>query len=277
MKVGQTSYSGARRRGFTLVEVLVALGILAMVLTAIYSTWTAILRSSKVGMEAAASAQRARIAIRTIEDSLWCAQSYEAGLTNYEFIADNGSEATLSFVARVPSSFPRYGRWPGINVRRIKFSLESGPDYSSQLVLRQKPLLQDLSTEFDEDEMNHPLVLAKYVKEFKIEFTDPRSGEWIDEWKQVDQLPKCVRITLRLTDNAKARTHREEQEIIGIVTIPSTRVLRVWQMPMGLPGQPPPGAVPPGGNPPGTVPPGAVPPGTPPGAMPQPNLGVPRR
>jgi prepilin-type N-terminal cleavage/methylation domain-containing protein len=47
---------------FTLVEILIALGILSMVLAAIYSSWTAILRASKVGLEAAAAVQRARIA-----------------------------------------------------------------------------------------------------------------------------------------------------------------------------------------------------------------------
>ena len=42
------------RRGFTLVEILMAMAIFALVLTAIYATWTAILRGSRVGLEVAA-------------------------------------------------------------------------------------------------------------------------------------------------------------------------------------------------------------------------------
>jgi len=56
--------------GFTLVEILVALGIFSLVLAAIYSSWTAILRASKVGTEAAAAVQRARMTGRTIEEFL---------------------------------------------------------------------------------------------------------------------------------------------------------------------------------------------------------------
>ena len=34
---------------FTLIEVLIAIGILALVMTAIYASWVAVLRASKVG------------------------------------------------------------------------------------------------------------------------------------------------------------------------------------------------------------------------------------
>ncbi len=72
---GRTS---GRKGGFTLVEILIAMGIFSLVLAAIYSSWTAILRASKVGTEAAAAVQRARMAARTIEESLNSAVSYAA-------------------------------------------------------------------------------------------------------------------------------------------------------------------------------------------------------
>ena len=64
------------RRAFTLVEILVAMGILSLVLASIYSTWTAILRASKSGLDAAAAVQRARMAGRTIEESLGSAMMF---------------------------------------------------------------------------------------------------------------------------------------------------------------------------------------------------------
>src|SRR6266581_6360399 len=95
-------------RGFTLVEILIAIGILGMVLAAIFSSWTAILRASKVGLDAAAAVQRARIVMRTLEDSLLCAQSFGGqNQRYYGFVAENGSEASLSFASRLPESFPR--------------------------------------------------------------------------------------------------------------------------------------------------------------------------
>ena len=41
------------RRAFTLLEVMLAIGILSGLIVAIYLTWSAILRSSQVGLDAA--------------------------------------------------------------------------------------------------------------------------------------------------------------------------------------------------------------------------------
>src|SRR5262245_34103667 len=88
-----TSVSHTRVSAFTLVEILIALGIFSMVLAAIYSTWTAILRASKVGRDAAAAVQRARMAGRTIEESLGSVQSFGAHQQfhpeYYAFLAKN--------------------------------------------------------------------------------------------------------------------------------------------------------------------------------------------
>ena len=84
------STSPASAPAFTLVEIMIAIGIFSMVLAAIYSSWTAILRASKTGLDAAASAQRARITIRVLEDSLGSAQSFAANLPYYYFDAENG-------------------------------------------------------------------------------------------------------------------------------------------------------------------------------------------
>ena len=54
----------ATRRAFTLVEIMLALAIFGAVMIAIYSSWSSILRGSKVGLEAAAEAQRSRVAVR---------------------------------------------------------------------------------------------------------------------------------------------------------------------------------------------------------------------
>src|SRR6266566_7714488 len=215
---------------FTLVEILIAIGILGMVLSAIFSSWTAILRASQVGLDAAAAVQRARIVMRTLEDSLLCAESFDLNQRYYGFLAENGSEASLSFVARLPESFPRNRKFGDLHVRRVTFSVESGAESSRQLVLRQSPLVMEL----DKDENEHPLVLAKYVTEFKMEFWDTRANDWVDEWRQTNQLPKLVKFALKLADNANS-LHRPQQEITRIVNLPATMVRRDWQIPLGGP------------------------------------------
>jgi prepilin-type N-terminal cleavage/methylation domain-containing protein len=55
---------------FTLIEVLIALSIFAMIITGIYSSWSGIHRATRIGLEASADAQRKRIAMRALEQSL---------------------------------------------------------------------------------------------------------------------------------------------------------------------------------------------------------------
>ena len=219
-----------RSAGFTLVEVLIAIGILALVITSIYSTWTAILRASKSGQTAAAAVQRSRIVVRLLEDALSSAQSFSANPGYYGFMAENGDEASLSFVARLSQAFPRGGRFGDLDVRRVTFKVQPGTDGGRNLVLRQTPLVM----ETDEDETEHPIILSKNVKEFSMEFWDSRLNDWVDEWKQTNQLPRLLMFTLRLADTAKPLSPVEE--ISRIVSIPSVSVQPMWQLPR-MPGQ----------------------------------------
>jgi len=225
-------------RGFTLVEIMIAIGIFSLVLAAIYSSWTSILRASKAGLDVAASVQRSRIAIRMLENSLGSAQSYAANLPYYYFLAENGNDAALSFVARLDKSFPRSGKFGDLDVRRLTFTVERGADGARQLVLRQSPLLM----EPDADEKQHPIVLARNVKAFEMQFyaTDKNPPDWVDEWKEqkTNQLPKMVMITLKTSDNAHSSSAQEE--ITRIISIPAVTVQRIWQVPPGgpQPGQP---------------------------------------
>jgi len=232
---------GQSRSAFTLVEIMIAIGIFSLVLASIYSSWTSILRASKTGLDVAASVQRSRIALRMIEDSLGSAQSFAINLQYYYFLAENGNEAALSFVARLDKSFPRSGKFGDLDVRRLTFTVERGPDGTSQLVLRQSPLLM----EPDADEKQHPIVLAKNVKAFEMQFFDTNKTppDWVDEWKEgkTNQLPKMVMITLKVADNP--HSHGAQEEITRIISIPAVTVQRIWQMPQGSgqpgrPGQP---------------------------------------
>ena len=229
--------TGPTRVGaFTLIEIMMAMAIFALVLTAIYAVWTLILKSSRLGMAAAAQVQRERISVRVIEDALISTRSFAADLQHYAFVAENGDEATLSFVARLPKSFPRSGKFGDFDVRRLTFSVESKLGSERQLVLRQNPILMDV----DVDEKEHPLVLAKGVNKLRFEFWDVRLNDWVDEWTQTNQLPKLVKVTVQFVEpNQHGSYSQRKEEVTRIVALPSITVPANLQMP-GVPGRPPP-------------------------------------
>lgn len=226
-------------RAFTLVEILIAVGILGMIMVAIYACWNSILRGSKAGQEAAADAQRGRMAINTVEMALGCALMFESNLKYYSFIADtSGDFAYLSFVGHLPESFPGSGLFGDQVLRRVSFGVEN-KDGDPQLVMRQMPMLQPL----EKGEEAYPIVLAHGVNKFIIEFWEPRKGEWMDAWMQnkqllTNQLPRRVRVALAFGGRRDRYTKREADVVFRDIALPSITVPRAYQMGVGGPGNP---------------------------------------
>ena len=212
----------SRRGAFTLIEIMIAIAIFGMIVAAIYSTWVLILKSSRIGQEAAAQIQRERITVRTIEDALTCIQSFQSSMQYYYFLVQNGDQPMLSFTARLPGNFPRNGRFGDFNLRRLTFTVEAGPDSERNLVLRQNPILMDM----DLDEQSYPLVLARDVKKFAVECLDTNSG-WVTEWNDTNSIPLQVRYTLVAGGNGPGWA------ITNVVTMQSSTLPGVVQMPRG--------------------------------------------
>ena len=221
----------ANLKGFTIVEIMIALMIFAMVLTAMYSIWMSILKGSRAGLNAAASAQRGRIAIRTLEDVLLTAQMFRANVNYYYFYADTSTDfAELSLVARLPASFPGVGRYGDQIVRRVTFRVENGPNSDRQLVMTQAPML---ATNIEP----YLLVLAKDVTLFTLEFwdADPRVNDWVSEWTNTNSLPKLMRVALGLGKSLQ-RSSDPRDLYTRVVALPGISVPPEWQL--GQPGQP---------------------------------------
>lgn len=228
---------------FTLLEIMVALTLLSVIIIAIYSSWNSILKGSKVALDTAAATQRTRISMRTLQDSLLSACVFNANQRYYSFLADSeGDFASLSFVARLPKSFPRSGKFGDLDVRRLNFQVEEGTDGKKQLVLRQSPILMDP----DEDEQKFPLILAKDVNKFILEFWDATNTDWSAEWTLTNRLPQMVKVTLALGRLDQFSTAPQEA-VTGVVAMPAQPVRVEWQMPQlgaggggGVPPPPPP-------------------------------------
>ncbi len=178
---------------FTLLEVMLALGILMMVLAVIYSTWIAILRSKQAADKAALHAQRSRIATLALQDAIEGVQVFQQNQPFYAFVADtSGQFAYLSVASHLPDSFPGSGMFGDQSLRRVTFEVENGTNGYPNLVMRQYPLLLATNA-FDTD---YPITLANEVTDFLLEFWDARRGEWLAEWTSSNQLPSVVRFLI---------------------------------------------------------------------------------
>ena len=209
----------ARRDGwaFTLIELMVAIGLFALVMISIYSCWYSVVRSASIGLQAAAAAQRGRVAMRTIEDAVLTAQMYTENARFYSFVADTSEKfAALSLTCRLPGNFPGAGYYgeDQLALRRVTFTVEKGTDNDNQLVMMQMPVLaaDSESTEYD-------ITLAHDVTDFSLEFWDPAQRDWTKEFLPTNQLPAMVRITLGLGHNSINPT--KPVEVISRVVAPA--------------------------------------------------------
>jgi len=223
----------ARRRGFTLIEILIAITIFSLVMAAIYSTWVMIMRASRVSQEAMAQAQRERVALHTIENSLTCIQSIQASLQYYSFYVVNGDQPVLSFTARLPQDFPRSVRFDS-PLRRVTYSVEpvANPiSHTSEndLVLRQNSVLTGL----DPEEQARPYILARNVQAFKVECIDTNLGVWTEEWDDTNSIPRALRVTLVLGKKAPNANQPEGpvMTLTSVLDVPSQTLPVQMQIP----------------------------------------------
>jgi prepilin-type N-terminal cleavage/methylation domain-containing protein len=248
---GGASFRKNRRspsaRAFTLIEIMIAIAVFTMVIAAIYATWAVIMKSSQVARDVAAQAQRQRITLRTIEDSLMAVQSFQASPQYYSFVVAGDEDASvLSFTARVPEVFPRNGKFASpitgrdFNLRRLTFSLEAAGGYEKNLVLRQNPVLMDL----DADEQQFPLVLARNVRKFAVECWDPVKKDWVKEWldTNTNSIPTLLRVNLVLGGNTAAGAAAPDFAVARLYSLPSQSLPAAVQNGGGAPITP---AVPP--------------------------------
>lgn len=211
-------------RAFTLIEIMIAMTIFGVLMLGIYSSWTSILRSSKVGLEAAAEAQHTRMSLRAIDEALGSALLFTGNLPYYWFMADtSGDFADMSFVAKLPSSFPGSGLFGEQVVRRVRFLVDAE---KKQLLLHQTPLLEAVEA----NTKPYTIVLAPNVRHFSLEFFDTNKFEWFEEWPFTNQLPKIVRAKLGFGDASQGKL-RVEDLATETVFLSALAIPRQLQMP----------------------------------------------
>jgi general secretion pathway protein J len=187
-----------RTRGFTLVEVVIATGLLALGLVIALGT----LRSAAhATARAEATSQR--------EERLRAAQGFlrtqlsAALAVPFEFDSDTGA---ATFLRVRPGKLEYVGTLPGYLARGGPYlqtlELVDGED-GQQLRFQHQQLTSDGPAEAERD----PVVLVDGIDEahFEVRTIDEEGhpGRWQDKWNVSAQLPPQVRVRLRFKDERR--------------------------------------------------------------------------
>jgi type II secretion system protein J len=204
--------------GFTLIEVVVAIGILAVIMTIVYGAFA---RSMEVTRETAEVTDRVRqiqIVTERLVDELSAAYWFDEKRGRFIGTKDTASpeDARLDRLAWTTFAHRRYvGDQPESDVAEVTYRVEPAPEASAGRLVRDERinLLADAAWAIHTDD------LADGVSQFRLRYLS--RGEWVDEWDAVQRnnLPDAVEVTVALAGSGSAPAER----VRTIVPLPLAR------------------------------------------------------
>lgn len=186
--------SSRRIRGFTLIEVLGAMALLAFLLLGVYSGIRTATRSVQRGNEVIGELDRMRSAQQFMRRELAQVQAVPLARNDQgENLYFTGDAQSMRFVAPLPGYLGKLG--PQLQEWKL---VSDGKGYM-QLVARFALLPPDGSAP---RELGEPEVLLEGIREghfsYRAPNTQDKQGEWQAPWQDQRLLPSIVRIELSL-------------------------------------------------------------------------------
>ena len=198
-------------RGFTLMEILVAVGILSMVSAMVYGSISVTLRSQRLVMKTQEVYHAGRVALTRMGRDLSCAflSKHVGVMERVTETTFKGSDDDLVFTYLCHTRvFPTR---PESDQGVVSYFLKSGSGKGKVLVRKEKPWIDDRP-----DREGDELVLAEGVKDLEIEYWDADAEDWTDSWKAVleDMEPIIQDAEVRKTEKVlkKVLTGEDEDE-----------------------------------------------------------------
>jgi general secretion pathway protein J len=222
MSAGPPISRRASSRGLTLIEVMVAVGVLAMVAMTIWAATSQTARTRDIVEQSHDRLHQVRIAFDMLSRDLNSAflsmhrSPIEPSHDTVFIGQDSGDEDRVDFVA-----FTHQRRYLDVDESdqcEVAYFVAEDPDDGKQLnlVRREAPLL-----DIEPLEGGQYLILVENIRAFDLQYFDFLMNEWQDEWdtsEMTDEagfLPHQVRIRLVVYDR-----HGEERVYGSQVAVP---------------------------------------------------------
>lgn len=189
-----------QNRGFTLIELVIALALSAVVVMILVAAMRLAYKSQAKGAEKVEMAQKIRLLEDRITWLLRGAYPYYVKKTDEERIFFKGESDQIGFVT---TSVDSYGKGPEdlAGLKWVSFFVDR-----EGLQMREKVFfLEDVF----EDDGGKVYLLDPEVKTLELEYydipEDEKQGDWVSEWDPEDKtyLPEAVKFTITLEQEGK--------------------------------------------------------------------------
>ena len=199
----------SRQRGFTLVEVVIALTIVATLLVVMFGGLRVGMAAWQRGDERAEVLERARSLTQIVTRSLGAAHPYMTSRQAGEpaRLLFEGAPDRVAFVTAAPP-FPTAAP---IAMTAMTLSREAGP--VPGLAVRQKPL----PNEQPFDASLQPILVNGTVSDVRFRYLRESDRTWTERWDAAEEkaLPLAVEMTLTLLEEGRS-AHQQPPLIVSL-------------------------------------------------------------
>jgi type II secretory pathway pseudopilin PulG len=243
--------SWRRRMGFTLLEILLAVSLLAVAATVTFMVFFTATQAWKRGVALVDSLHHGDFVVDQLSLALRSAYYPDTGAAGDEYgfwMEDNSGSQPQDVMSWVKLGGALVGRdWPSSgSPHRVIVSVESDEDGHDSVCVRAWRM-QGQPEEFDPLTDVEPVFLSRRVHglncrpAFRL---DDGTIEWRDEWEDTNRIPLAVEITLYIEPVDEGEPPVEVKRVVSIPV-----ASRSWESGRSVPSVGQPGAIPGGGGP----------------------------
>jgi prepilin-type N-terminal cleavage/methylation domain-containing protein len=209
-------------RGFTLLEVLLAVTIMSLVATVTFMTFSAASSAWQRGTTLADNLHHGDYVIHQLVLGLRSAYYPERIDGEYGFWHEDGGDGEtaddkISWVKLGGSLIGRNSPFAE-TPHRVEFFLDTDSDGDESAAVKSWRL-QGQDDDFDSDDVE-PVFLSKRVVGFNCrmawEFDDDGEIDWLDEWEETNRIPTVVEVSLYVEPTVEGDDPVEMKRIVGL-------------------------------------------------------------